>query len=516
VLELTVGDLLRQVAAEAPDQVALVAGVPDVEDRRRWTYGELLHDAERVSAALLERFAPGEHLAVWAPNTPEWVLLEFAVALAGLVLVTVNPAYRAQELAYVLRQSRAVGLFMVREWRGNPMAASLHAVRADLPWLREVIDLAEWDGFLAGVAPRDEYPAVRPEDPAQIQYTSGTTGFPKGALLHHRGITNNARFTAERLEVGPGDVWVNPMPLFHTGGCVLGTLGPMWSRATQVCVLAFDPALVLELIETEGATTLGAVPTMLLAMIEHPDFERRDLRSLRSVVSGGSTVPAELVRHIESALGIRFGIVFGQTEASPVMTQTRLDDTPEDKAETVGQPHLQQELRIVDPDTSREVPVGSLGEIVGRGYNVMLGYYDMPEATAAAIDADGWLHTGDLGTMDRRGYVRVEGRIKDMVIRGGENLYPREIEEVLFEHPSVADVAVVGIPDPKWGEAVAAVIRLQPGRPVTEAALHSYVRERLAPQKAPRRWAFVEELPLTASGKVQKFVLREQLVKGEL
>jgi fatty-acyl-CoA synthase len=518
VLDLTVGDLLRAAAADAPGRTALVAGVPDAAGRRRWTYEALLDEAERAAAALLARFRPGERVAVWAPNVPEWVLLELGAALAGIVLVTVNPAYRAAELAYVLRQSRASGIFLVPEFRGNPMAAALDQVRPDLPDLRDAVVLTDdWDRFLATGAGAGGLPEVRPDDPVQIQYTSGTTGFPKGALLHHRGITNNGRFTAERFEVADGDVWLNPMPLFHTGGCVLAVLGALWARATHVAVHAFDPGLVLELIETERADVMGGVPTMLLAMMEHPDFARRDLSSLRSVLSGGSTVPAELVRRIEAALGIRFGIVYGQTEASPVVTQTRLDDTPEDKAETIGRPSPQQEVRIADPLTGETVPPGTLGEICCRGYNVMLGYFDMPEATAETIDADGWLHTGDLGTMDERGYCRIEGRLKDMIIRGGENLYPREIEELLFTHPAVADVAVVGIPDDRWGEEVAAVVRRAPGHEaVTEHELRGFVRERLAPQKAPKVWAFVDELPLTASGKVQKFVLRERLVKGDL
>jgi len=281
--------------------------------------------------------------------------------------------------------------------------------------------------------------------------------------------------------------------------------------------VAFDPGLVLELIETERVDVMGGVPTMLIAMMEHPDFTTRDLSSLRSVLSGGATVPAELVRRIESTLGVRFGIVYGQTEASPVITQTRLDDTPADKAETIGQPQPQQEVKVVDPVTGAIVPPGAVGEICSRGYNTMLGYFEMPEATAETIDGDGWLHTGDLGTMDERGYLRIEGRLKDMVIRGGENLYPREIEELLFTHPAVADVAVVGVPDDTWGEELAAVVRRAPGHAeVTEQELRSFVRERLAPQKAPRLWAFVDELPLTPSGKVQKFVLRERLTKGDI
>src|SRR3954470_16420616 len=516
VLDLTVGRLLREAVADAPDRTALVAGVPDPSQRRRWTYAELLADAERVARALLARFEPGERVAVWAPNIPEWVLLELGAALAGMVLVTVNPAYRPAELAFVLGQSRAAGILLVLEFRGNPMAASLDQVRPDLPELRDAISFTDWDEFVDGGDRSVELPEVQPHDPAQIQYTSGTTGFPKGALLHHRGITNNARFTAERMNVAAGEVWLNPMPLFHTGGCVLGALGAVWSRAVHLPVLAFDPRLVLGVIENERATVMGGVPTMLIAMMEHPDFARREISSLRAVLSGGSTVPAELVRRIEGTMGVKFGIGYGQTEASPVITQPRLDDSAENRAETIGQPQPQQEVKIVDPATGDTLPIGERGEICTRGYNVMLGYYDMPDATAEAIDADGWLHTGDLATMDERGYSRVEGRLKDMIIRGGENLYPREIEELLYTHPAVAEVAVLGVPDERWGEEVAAVVRPVDGSTATAQELRAFVREQLSPQKAPRIWAFVDELPLTPSGKIQKFVLRDRLVSGAI
>jgi fatty-acyl-CoA synthase len=517
VIDLTVGDLLRAAVADAPDRTALVAGGPDPATRRRWTYAELAADAEQVARALLTRFEPGERIAVWAPNIPEWVILELGAGLAGLVLVTVNPAYRPAELAYVLRQSGAVGVFHVAEFRGNPMAESLAQVRPELEQLREVVPFAAWPDFLASAPAHADLPVVTPDDPAQIQYTSGTTGFPKGACLHHRGIVNNARFTADGFEVPAGAIWLNPMPLFHTAGCVLAALGALWAKATHISVLAFDPGLVLELIETERVDLMCGVPTMLIALMEHPDLATRDLSSMRLVFSGGSTVPAELVRRIESTLGVRFGIVYGQTEASPIITQTRLDDSPINKSETIGQPQPQQEVKIVDPVTGETVPPGTIGEICARGYNVMLGYYDMPEATAETIDADRWLHTGDLATMDDLGYLRIEGRLKDMVIRGGENLYPREIEELLFTHPAVAEVAVLGVPDDKWGEELAAVIRLAPGHEgTTDQELRAFVRERLAPQKAPRIWAFLDELPMTPSGKVQKFVLRERFVKGEL
>jgi fatty-acyl-CoA synthase len=513
----TVGGVLREAAAAAPDRDALVAGMPSPADRTRWTYAELLADAELTAHALLTRFEPGEHVAVWAPNIPEWVLLQYGAALAGLVLVTVNPAYQAGELEYVLRQSRAVGVFTMPEYRGNPMAKSVEAVRAGLPDLREVVLFDQWPDFIAaGESPTRELPEVTPDDAAALLYTSGTTGFPKGALLHHRGVTNDARLVTSRFGINPGEVQVSPMPLFHVGGCVLAVLGTVSVTGTYIPVLAFDPALVLELVETEHATIMGGVPTMLLAMMEHPDFASRDLSSLRVVGSGGSTVPAEIVRKIQSTLGVQFSIVFGQTECSAVATQTRLDDSPDDKAETIGQPLPHVEVKVIDPINGAIVAPGTLGELCVRGFCVMTGYYDMPEATESTIDADGWLHTGDLGTMDERGYCRIQGRIKDMIIRGGENIYPREIEAVLYEHPAVADVAVVGVPDDRWGEQVTAFVRLRENTAATTADLSAFAREHLAAYKTPRTWVFVESFPLTGSGKVQKFILREQYVKGDL
>jgi len=510
---LTVGALLREAAADSPDVVGLVAGVPGVD--RRWTFAEMLVEAERVAAALLARFSSGERVAVWAPNLPEWVLLELGAALAGVVLVTVNPAYQRHELAYVLGQSGASGVFLVRKWRGNPMLASLDAVRGDLEQLREVVLFEDWDDVLAAAGPV-ALPEVGPNDPAQIQYTSGTTGFPKGALLRHGSLTDNAALFAAEAEIGPGDVYVNPMPMFHTAGCVMGALGTIHARATHVPVIAFDPGFVLELIERERGTALLGVPTMQIAMLEHPDVTSRDLSSLRSSVSGGSLVPADLVRRIESTFDVRFCIVYGTTECSPLVTMTRFDDTPEDKAETIGRPMPQTEVKIIDPLTGEIVAPGAVGELCARGYMVMHGYFQNPTATAEAIDTDGWYHTGDLASMDERGYCRIEGRLKDMIIRGGENIYPREIEDVLFAHPNVAEVAVVGIPDDKWGEQVAAFVRLTDDAPVTPATLSAYMRERLAGYKVPRSWVFVETFPLTGSGKVQKFILRDRYISGEL
>jgi fatty-acyl-CoA synthase len=509
VLETTVGGVLRAAAAAGPDMLAMVGGVPDPGQRRRWTYAELLAEAEQAARALTTRFAPGERVAVWAPNLPEWVILEYAAGLAGLVLVTVNPALRPAELAYVLNQSGAVGLFLVPEFR-SPMAKFLAEIRPEVPALREVIFFTAWAEFLATAPTEALLPEVSPEDIAQIQYTSGTTGFPKGAELHHRGLTNNARFYAGRIGMQPGEVCVNPMPLFHTAGCGMAVLGTVQSLAVHVPVLAFDPALVLELLEAERGSMFCAVPTMMIAMLGHPDFEGRDLSWLRVAVSGGSPVPAELVRQVEGRLGVRFSIVFGTTECSPLLTQVKLDASAEDRAGTLGTPLPQTEIQIADVATGTPVPVGQVGELCARGYLVMRGYHDAPQATAAAIDAEGWYHTGDLASLDGRGYLRIEGRIKDMIIRGGENIYPREIEDVLFDHPGIAEAVVLGVPDQKWGEVIAAFIRQVPGQPKPDPEeLRAYCRERLAPYKTPQHWVFVDAFPMTPSGKIQKFKLRE-------
>ena len=433
VLETTVGGILRESAAKAPDTVALIEGVAG--ERRTWTYAELLAEAERVARALAVRFDKGERVAVWAPNIPEWVLLEYGAGLAGVVLVTVNPAYQPKELEYVLRQSRSSGIFYLRSFRGNPMEESLKQVADGLPELREVIPFDGFEDFVASAPDDVQLPEVSPDDPVQIQYTSGTTGFPKGAYLHHRGITNNARFVAERLGVTPGDAYVNPMPLFHTGGCVLGVLGPCQQQATLVNLVMFEPGVMLALVEELRATHLLGVPTMLIAVMEHPDFARRDLSSVHTVCSGGATVPADLVRRIEKTLGVQFSIIYGQTEASPGVTLMKPDDSEEDKANTLGPVLPQTEMKVIDPSTGATLPIGEQGELCCRGYLVMLGYFEMPDRTAETIDEDGWLHTGDLVTMDDRGYTTITGRLRDMIIRGGENIYPREIEELLFEHP---------------------------------------------------------------------------------
>src|SRR3954468_16702637 len=445
VLDTTVGGILREAAEAVPDELALIGGHPDPAERRRWTYAELLDDAERCGRALLGRFAPGERIAVWAPSIPEWEVVEFGAALAGLILVTVNPAYKPGELKYVLEQSGSAGIFLVPEFRGNPMAESLASVRSELDGLREAIAFTDFEAFLASGASTEALPHVDPDDPVQIQYTSGTTGFPKGALLHHRGLTNNARLTLGQFDLAPGEAYVNPFPLFHTAGGGLGALGCVSHRLAHVPVLAFEAGLMLDLIESERAAALAGVPTVLIALTEEPGFETRDLSSVRAALSGGALVAPDLVKCIEDRLGVRFSIIYGQTESSPVITQRRLDDSCHDRAPTVGRPLPQTEVRVVDPASGETLPCGAVGELCTRGYLVMHGYYEMPDATEAAIDEGGWLHTGDLASMDERGHCRIEGRLKDMIIRGGENIFPKEIEQRLFCHQQVGDAAVVGI-----------------------------------------------------------------------
>jgi fatty-acyl-CoA synthase len=516
VREITLGGLLREAVSAAPERVALVAGVADLSARRTWTYAELLDESVTAAAALRTRFSPGERVALWAPNYPEWVILEFAAAMSGVVLVTVNPAFRAPEAEYVLQQSRSAGVITATDFRGNPMLAIVEELQSRCPELREVIRFDHWQDFLASASRFEgELADPEPSDPVMIQYTSGTTGFPKGALLHHRGLANNGAHTADRMGLTDGGVMVGVMPLFHTGGCVCTVLAAVSKRATLVLLESFDPGLALELLATYHATALLAVPTMLVAMMEQPAFPTTDLSAIEAVCSGGSLVPAPMVRRFEEQLRAPFTIVFGQTECSPVSSTTQPTDAVDDKAGTIGLPMPGVEVKIVDPFTGDTVPVGTVGEYCTRGYHVMNGYFENPEATANAIDADGWLHTGDLCAMDERGYCTVEGRLKDMIIRGGENIYPRELENLLIAHQHVAEVAVVGLPDEKWGETVAAFVRPAPGCKVDKEELFVYVREYLAPHKTPRHWFAVEQFPLTGSGKIQKFKLREQWATGD-
>lgn len=513
--DTTVGSILRDAAAKWPDAPALHEVDGDGALGRQWSYARLLADSERLAHALLTRYQPGERIAVWAPNIPEWVIAEFGLALAGITLVTANPGYQPRELKYVLEQSRAVGLFLIAEHRGNPMAKIAAEVVANIPEIREVVDMEDHAALFREVGPRRDLPEVRPRDEVQIQYTSGTTGFPKGVVLHHHGISNNARHGFARMGMPDGATILVVMPLFHTGGCGMAILGGAQSGCRMILMRQFEAQQANALVESERVIGMMGVPTILIGMLEADAAIQRDFSSVQMAGSGGSMVPPELIRRVTDRLGCGFYTVYGQTETSPLLTQSRASDPFEDLCNTVGQAMPHTELSIRDPATNAVMPLDSVGEICARAYSVMLGYNDDPEATAKTIDAEGWLHTGDLGTMDARGFVKVTGRVKEMIIRGGENLFPAEIENILLEHPDVAEVAVVGVPDAKFGEAVAAFVRMAPGAAFDPQTLIAHCRANIAAQKTPTHWIEVSEWPLTGSGKIQKFALRDRWVAGE-
>lgn len=516
VLDITVGHLLRQAAAEAPDKLAIVSVAPERE-ARTWTYRELLDDAERAAAWLLDRFQPGEHIAVWAPNVGEWFVLQYGAALGGLVLVTTNPALRGPELEYALDKSHAAGVFFVDSFRGTDMATLVRAALPAVPAVREAIPFQGWLDEVRRTDKRAELPVVDPRTATQIQFTSGTTGRAKAALLAHRAMVTNAAFVRDRCGANPGATFATALPLFHTAGCGLAGMGSVYQRATLVIAEVFDPTTMLTAIQDYRAEIFGGVPAMLHALLAHPDLAGFDLSALKVVMSGGDTVPPALIEGWAKVCGAATSAVYGQTELSPIICQTCPTDGRDDNLYTAGRPLPQVEVSVLDPSTGAVQPIGVEGEICARGYQQMIGYLDMPAETAQTIDADGRLHTGDLGTMDARGYVRVTGRLKDMIIRGGENIYPREIEEALVTHPAVTDAVVLGLPDARWGESVAAVVRLDPRRPAPSSEeLHDYLRERLAPHKTPKSWYIADGLPVNAMGKLQKFRLRDQIATGEL
>jgi fatty-acyl-CoA synthase len=508
ILEITIGDALRAAAAAWPDRPALIEGLSKRALRRRWTFTQALQEGENAGQALAQRFRPGEHVAIWAANLPEWFFAQFGAALAGLTLVTVNPAYLAAELAYVLKQSRACGILVQDRYRGRDLLAAVATARETLPALREVIPLSTWTEFAANGARERALPKVLPGDVAQIQYTSGTTGAPKGARLTHRNLVNNGRFYARTIGARETDVWVNPMPMFHTAGCGLCTLGALQTGGAQVMPPGFDPELMLDLLEQERGSIVLSVPTMLQRILDAPSIGSRDLSSWRLVSLGGAPVPPELIRRSEQR-GVRAVIGYGQTEASPYLTHTLPDDPHPDWVNTVGRPLPQTEIKIVNPETGEILPRGEIGEICARGYGIMKDYFDNPAGTTAAIDLEGWLHTGDLGSLDERGCCRVQGRAKDLIIRGGENIYPREIEDVLHTHPAILGASVIGVPDSDWGEIPVAFVQTKPEARLSAEEFEAFCRERLASYKVPRIWRFVDQFPQTASGKIQKFALRE-------
>ena len=510
----TIGEMMRASAARAPDQIALQGLDFDGSIKSSWTYAELLKDGERLGRALASRHPEGARIAVYANNIPEWLLLELGCAFANLTLVTVNPAYQKRELKFVLEQSRSEALYYVAEFRGNPMGDIANAICDELPAIKQRIVLTDHAALFAGEND-GKLREAKPRDPAQIQYTSGTTGFPKGALLHHHGLVQNAIDAVGRGGIQTGDSFVHNMPLFHTTGCAVMALGGLAANATMFLPPAFDPAVTVKVMERERCQFVLCVPTMIVALIAVVRATGADVSAVKRLMSGGAMVAPQLCKDALDVFGAPIQIVYGQTETSPVQTQTWYDDAFEDLTQTIGQPLPYTEMSIRDPQTNAVMPIGEQGEICARGYHVMLGYNDNPDATAAAIDKDGWLHSGDLGRMDARGYLRITGRVKEMIIRGGENLFPVEIENAMLEHPAINEVAVVGVPDEKWGEQVACFIRSDSDHAFTPAELKAFVRERLSPQKTPSYWITVNDWPLTGSGKIQKFKLAEMYVSGK-
>ena len=512
IRDITVGGLLREIAAENQYAVAMVDIADNGDCGQSWTYAELLAQAQRLAEALTSRFEAGEKVVVWAPNIPQWIFMEYACGLAGLVLVTANPSFQTSELKYVLEQSGAVALFMVNEFRGNPMSEIALKATSDNTALREIVNLENEDALYAIGERPTVLPNVQPDDAAQIQYTSGTTGFPKGAVLSHKNLVNNARLFCARKQVNLYSVWANFMPLFHTAGCATGTLGCLQAACKMLLIKRFDADVFARLIEEQGVTTCFAVPTMLFSLLDSLEKIPRDMSSLEVITTGGAPVPPDLVRRVRDRLGCHLLSAFGQTEHSPMICLNPVEATLEQIVETAGQPLPQTEVSIRSPEDNQVLPIGDVGEICARSYAVMIGYNDNLEATAAAIDSDGWLHTGDLGTMDTQGFVRVTGRVKDMIIRGGENHFPAEIEAVIVTHRDVSQVAVVGLPDEKWGEVIAAFILSD--HPMELADLRNYCRKYLSAQKTPSVWVRVPGFPLTGSGKVQKFAIRDKFLAG--
>jgi fatty-acyl-CoA synthase len=517
----TIGANLRRTAARVGDQEALV----DVPSGRRWTYRELDADVDRLARALLALgVEAGERIGIWAPNVPEWVLVQYAAARIGAILVNVNPAYRVHELGYVLRQAGVVLLFTVEAFRASDYRAMVDEVRMQCTELTTVVylDTDDWAALLhrADDVPPEELAARERDlgfdDPINIQYTSGTTGFPKGATLSHHNIVNNGYFVAERQRWTEHDRVCVPVPFYHCFGNVLANLGATTHGACVVIPSAgFEPLATLAAVEHERCTVLYGVPTMFIAELSEPTFGQFELSTLRTGVMAGAPCPVEVMKRVIADMGMsEVTICYGMTETSPVATQSRPDDDLQRRVSTVGTPLPHVEVKIIDPETGKTVPRGEPGEFCTRGYSVMLGYWQMPDRTAEAIDDAGWMHTGDLAVMDAAGYANIVGRIKDLVIRGGENIYPREIEEFLHTHPDVVDAQVIGVPDRRYGEEVMVWVKLRTGAPpLTETALHDFCAGRLARYKIPRYLKIVDSFPMTVTGKVRKTEMREQSIR---
>ncbi len=532
----TIPGLLRKNVREIPDNDCVVA--PEYNVRLSWKEFDRLTNL--IARGMLAMgLGKGDHVGIWATNLPEWMLTMFATAKIGAILVTVNTNYKQFEVEYLLRQSDAKMLIMMPENRDNPYLGHIlnlmpslkdkapeEAGDASLPFLKSVVVIGEYDNLPRGVRRFDEFYALAQTVPNEaveeliaaadthdvinMQYTSGTTGFPKGVMLTHHNITNNGQFMGDRMKFTPDDRLLIVVPLFHCFGCVLGVMTCLTHGTTMVLMERYNPLKEMEMLVAERCTAVHGVPTMFIGMLEHPDFDKFDFSHLRTGIMAGSPCPIKAMRDVNTKMHMNeITIVFGQTESSPGMTQSSADDALELRVATVGKLLPCTEGKIINPETGLEQPRGVPGEIVTRGYLVMKGYYKMPEATRQAIDKDGWLHTGDIGTMDEEGNFRITGRLKDMIIRGGENIYPREIEEFLYTHSAIRDVQVVGVPDIKYGEEVLACVILRDGREATPDEIIQFVKNGMSRFKAPRYVIFMNSFPMTASGKIQKYKLRE-------
>ncbi|MBA2774007.1 MAG: AMP-binding protein [Nocardioidaceae bacterium] len=525
LLEETIGANLERTVAQHGDREALV----DVATGRRWTYAEFDRAVNEVARGLLARgIAVGDRVGIWAPNCAEWSIVQYATAKIGAILVNINPAYRTHELSYVLNQSGLRTLICATEFKASDYRGMVDEVHGDCAALEDVIYIAtsDWAELLAagagladGAVP-ERLASLAPTDPINIQYTSGTTGFPKGATLSHRNILNNGYFVTDLVGFTEQDRLAIPVPFYHCFGMVMGNLGCTSHGAAMVIPApAFDPEATLQAVADERCTAVYGVPTMFIAMQNHPgmhgdDGPAYDLSTLRTGLMAGSPCPIEVMKRCVSEMHMaEVGIAYGMTETSPVSTQTRVDDDLERRTSTIGRVHPHVEIKIIDPVTGETLPRGEPGELCTRGYSVMIGYWDEPQLTAESIDADGWMHTGDLGVIREDGYANIVGRIKDMVIRGGENVYPREIEEFLYTHPDIADVQVIGVPDATYGEEVCAWVKMREGAaPLDAAALREFARGKLANFKIPRYVLVVDEFPMTITGKIRKVEMRERTV----
>lgn len=539
LMNITVGDMLSNIAKKYPTKLA----VKYIEVNYTRTYYEFNKEVDKYAKGLLGMgIGKGDHVAIWATNYPEWLILFFATARIGAVLVTVNTNYKEAELEYLLSNSDSKALFICDGIKDIDCEKIIYSVCPELktskpgelhneklPFLRYVVSLDNWyDGmynwsqipYFGVLISNEEFNAIKhsidPDDVVNMQYTSGTTGFPKGVMLTHNNIVNNGKAIGDCMKFSSKDKLCIPVPFFHCFGMVLAIMAAVTHGAAMVPLLWYTPMKVMHAVEYEKCTAVHGVPTMFIRILEHRDFSRYDFSSLRTGIMAGSPCPVKVMRDVVDKMHMsEITITYGQTEASPACTMTTVDDPLEIRVNTVGKEMPFMETKIVDPDTGEDLPDGTPGEFVVRGYNVMKGYYKMPEATAAAIDKDGWLHTGDLAIRDSGGYYRITGRIKDMIIRGGENIFPKEIEDFIYTHPDVVDVQIVGVPSEKYGEEAYAFVIKRPGSSVTEKDIQTYVANNMARHKVPSYVEFIDQMPMTASGKIQKFVLRD-MAKAKL